>query len=108
MMLLQQRDAARRQRRMEAYWKTREQLRSALADLIPGREIIVFGSLTRPGVFHGRSDVDLALPEPAADVDGLSLAAELTDRLNRPVDVVRISRCRFREKLLREGEQWIV
>jgi predicted nucleotidyltransferase len=106
MTLLQQRDEARRRRRIEAYRETRERLRAALAELIPGHQVIVFGSLTKPGVFNDRSDVDLALPESADDLDELTLSADLTDRLDRPVDVLRLSRCRFRQKILREGESW--
>jgi predicted nucleotidyltransferase len=77
-----------------------------LAELIPGRKVIVFGSLTKPGVFNDRSDVDLALMDDSSDTDPLTLTAELMERLGRPVDVVRLSQCRFREKIRREGEAW--
>ena len=106
MTLLQQRDVARLERRLVAYAETRQQLRGALAELIPGREVIVFGSLTKPGVFNDRSDVDLALSEPTSGIETLHLTAELTDRLCRPVDLIRLDQSRFREKILREGERW--
>lgn len=107
MTLLQQRDQARRRRRLEVYAETRERLREALAQLIPGQKVIVFGSLTKPGVFNDRSDVDLALEMEPARMNSWSLASELTERLKRPVDVVLLDRCRFRAKIVREGEPWI-
>jgi len=105
--LLQKRDAARRHRRLEVYEDTRRRLRAALANLIPGCKVIVFGSLTRPGLFNDCSDVDLALVEPLPPVDPLRLMSELMERLGRPVDVVLLEKCRFRQKILREGEAWI-
>jgi hypothetical protein len=58
MTLLQERDEARCQRRLQAFAETRARLKSALATLIPGHKVILFGSLTKPGVFNDRSDVD--------------------------------------------------
>jgi len=107
MTLLQKRDAARRQRRLELYAETRQRLRAALADLIPGCKVIVFGSLTKPGVFNDRSDVDLALEQEPACMNAWRLTGELMDRLGRPVDVVLLPKCRFRQKILREGEVWM-
>ena len=107
MTLLQQRDLARRQRRLEVYAETRERLREALAQLIPGEKVIVFGSLTKPGVFNDRSDVDLALEKEPAMMNSWTVASELADRLRRPVDVVLLGHCRFRAKIIREGEPWM-
>lgn len=104
--LLQQRDADRRARRLEVLAETRRRLRMALAELIPGQEVIIFGSLTKPGVFNDRSDVDLALTGSRLGVDPLRLTAELMERLERPVDVVVLEQCRFRGKIQREGERW--
>jgi predicted nucleotidyltransferase len=107
MTLLQKRDAARRQRRLEVYADTRRRLRAALADLIPGCKVILFGSLTKPGIFNDRSDVDLALEAPPPHVDAWRLMSDLMERLGRPVDVVLLEKSRFREKIQREGEAWI-
>ena len=68
--------------------------------------MIVFGSLTRPGVFNDASDVDLALERPPAAMSEGCLMVELMERLSRRVDVVLLSECRFRAKILREGEVW--
>jgi predicted nucleotidyltransferase len=102
----QNRDAARHRRRLAALADTRRRLRTALAELMPGHRVIVFGSLTKPGVFNARSDVDLALVGPSVALDPLKLTSELMERLARPVDVVVLDQCRFREKIRREGELW--
>lgn len=84
----------------------REELRAALREILPGTPVTVFGSLTHPGRFTEVSDVDLAL---AAEPTGLSLyqlIALLSERLGRRVDVMLLSECRFRDKILREGEIW--
>ena len=106
MTLLQKRDAARHRRRLEDLTDTRRRLRTALAELMPGQQVIVFGSLTKPGVFNARSDVDLALVGPPSGLDPLKLTSALMERLARPVDVVVLDQCRFREKIQREGEVW--
>ena len=106
MTLLQKRDLARQQRRLDVFAQTRRRLQSALKELIPGQRVIVFGSLTRPGMFNDRSDVDLALETEAGQMTAERLVSELMERLERPVDVLLLNRCRFREKILREGEVW--
>lgn len=105
--LLQQRDAARARRRLEVYEQTRRQLKQALAELIPSHKVILFGSLTRPGVFNDRSDVDLALESEPSQMSVYRLVAELMERLDRPVDILMLDQCRFRERVRREGEVWI-
>ena len=105
--LLQQRDAARARRRLEIYQETRRRLKDALRELIPGHKIILFGSLTRPGVFNDRSDVDLALESEPPQMSIYRLIAELMERLGRPVDILMLDQCRFRERIRREGEVWI-
>ncbi len=106
MTLLQKRDWARHRRRLRVLAQTRRDLRTALAELIPGQKVIVFGSLARPGVFNDRSDVDLALETEAPQMNCGQLMVELTERLKRPVDVVLLGKCRFRKRILREGEVW--
>ncbi len=108
MTLLQQRDLARRQRRLEVYEETRRRLKESLADLMPGCRVYVFGSLTRPGVFNDRSDVDLALEQEPPQMNVWQLTGALMERLERPVDIVLLDQCRFRDKILREGEIWTI
>ena len=108
MTLLQERDAARRRRRLHIREETREKLRSALADLIPGERVVVFGSLVSPGVFNDASDVDIALERHPPAMSAGCLMVELMERLGRNVDVVMLSECRLRAKILREGETWTI
>jgi len=106
MTLLQKRDAARRQRRLDVLEETRRRLRLALRELVPGERVIVFGSLTKPGIFNDCSDVDLALETEPSGMSLEKLVSELMERLERRVDVLILGRCRFRDKILREGEPW--
>jgi predicted nucleotidyltransferase len=106
MNLLQKRDLARKQRRLDVFVETRLRLQSALRELIPGQRVIVFGSLTRPGAFNDRSDVDLALENESGQMSAERLTSELMERLERPVDVLLLTRCGFRDQILREGETW--
>lgn len=104
--LLARRDEARRARRLALRAETRRRLRDALAELVPGHPIWVFGSLTKPGRFNDRSDVDVALADEPRSISVGQLASELTERLGRPVDLVLLDRCRFRDSILREAELW--
>jgi predicted nucleotidyltransferase len=105
--LLQHRDAVRARRRLEVYDETRSRLKDALRELIPGQKVFLFGSVTRPGVFNDRSDVDLALESEPPQMSIYRLIAELMARLGRPVDIMMVDQCRFRERIRREGEVWI-
>ena len=107
MTLLQEREITRQARRLEIREQTRARLRDALTELIPGERVIVFGSLTRPGVFNDASDVDLALEREPAALSAGCLMVELSERLGRRVDIVMLSECRLRTKIEREGETWM-
>jgi predicted nucleotidyltransferase len=87
--------------------EVRQALRAALTDLLPGRSVTVFGSLTQTGRFTEYSDVDLALRELPADLSLYQLIALLSERLGRRVDVVMLCETRLRDKIAREGEVWI-
>lgn len=106
MTLLQKRDALRSAARLDLYESTRARLREALTDLMPGEDVVLFGSLTRRGGFNAASDVDLALHGEPANLSASLLMMELAERLERRVDVILLPRCRFKEKILREGEAW--
>jgi predicted nucleotidyltransferase len=65
----------------------------------------IFGSLTRPGRFGARSDVDLALArDPSAQQFRIMSALSLA--LDHDVDVILIDDCPFAGKIIREGIQW--
>lgn len=105
--LLQEQDAERRRQRLHLYSETRQRLKVALAQLIAGRKVVLFGSLTHPGVFNAHSDIDIAIEQELPEMSELRLASELMERMSRPVDVIVLSHSRLREKILREGETWI-
>lgn len=86
--------------------QTRLDLQRVLSDLLPRQTVIVFGSLTRPGKFHARSDIDVALLEPVPAMSEYRLQALLEESLHRSIDLVVLNGVRFREKIEREGERW--
>jgi len=104
--LLQRRDKALAEARNRLWLETRQRLRDSLGDLLPGSRVVVFGSLTKCALFHEDSDVDLALFAEPANRSIFGLMGELEERLHRPVDVVLLDQCRFRDKILKEGELW--
>lgn len=104
--LLFRRDEARRARRIAVRLQVRRDLRAALEALVPGERVWIFGSLTQPGRFHDASDVDVALEAEPVVMSAGRLSSELSERLARPVDVVLLESCRFRDKIRREGELW--
>lgn len=106
MTLLQRRDAERDRERLVLFDRTRDQLREVLRALLPSSRVIVFGSITRRGVFNAASDIDLALFDDPPDMSVLGLMAEIDGRMRRPVDIVLLEQSRLKEKILREGEIW--
>lgn len=103
---LQQIDSDRRRRREALRDETRRRLRSALKELLPGQRVIVFGSVLRPGKFKETSDVDIAIDYEPTNRSIYQLTSLLAEKLDRPVDVVLLGECRFRDRILREGETW--
>ena len=75
--------------------------------MLPASRVIVFGSLTKRGVFNAASDLDLALFEEPAGRSIFGLMAELEERMRRHVDVLLLEKTRLKEKILREGEIWM-
>jgi len=84
----------------------RADLRAALDDLLPQTTVTVFGSLVKPGRFNEYSDVDLALAAEPTAMSVFQLSSLLGERLGRRVDVILLPECRFRARIVREGEQW--
>ena len=104
--LLFRRDEARRARRLALHAQVMADVRAALRELMPGSRVWIFGSLTQPGRFNDASDVDIALEVEPDSMSMGRLSSELAERLGRPVDIVQLDGCRFRDKILREGELW--
>lgn len=79
-----------------------------LDELGPGYKIeraYLFGSLTKPGRFHPKSDVDIAVEriDPLRFFEAMS---EFFNRLGREVDLVELDKCHFADKIRREGVLW--
>ena len=106
MTLLQKRDAERQHQRLVLFDRTRGELRAVLRAVLPASRVIVFGSLTKRGVFNAASDIDLALFAEPAGRSVFGLMAELEERMRRHVDVLLLEETRLKEKILREGEIW--
>ena len=68
-------------------------------------EIYIFGSVLREGRFGPKSDVDFAvLGLPKHDL--YRLVGELSDALERPVDVVVLEESRMVGSIKRKGVRW--
>ena len=106
MTMLQQMAAERLQNRERLRLEVRRELHLALGELVPARKVIVFGSLVKRGRFTENSDVDVAFESEPAGLSRCQLTSVLAERLGRPVDMVLLPECRFRDKILREGEAW--
>ena len=108
MTLLQQLERERSSAREELRQKRRAELRRALSQLLPGTRVIVFGSLTKSGRFNEFSDIDLALETEPAGLSIYQLTARLMEEMGCGVDVVLLDESRFRNRILAEGEEWIL
>jgi predicted nucleotidyltransferase len=68
-------------------------------------EAWVFGSVTRPGRFGARSDIDLALGADPG-MRQMRIGAELYQALDRDVDVILLEDCPFAAQIVEEGIRW--
>jgi predicted nucleotidyltransferase len=107
MTLLTQMAAERRDAVEALRLRTRERLRAALRELLPGRVCWVYGSLTQPGRFAEWSDVDLALEKEPEGRSIYLLMSLLSERVGREVDLTLLGETRLRGKIVKEGERWI-
>ncbi|MCL4805603.1 MAG: nucleotidyltransferase domain-containing protein [Anaerolineae bacterium] len=104
-------DQALADRRAE--WERRrlamlERVMAALDEVAPSfgvQRAYIFGSLAKPGRYHERSDVDVAV-EWAGVGDFFDLAAEVSMRLGQDIDILPLDRIHFADKIRREGILW--
>jgi len=104
--LLQEMERERLERRERLRAQVRQQLREVLPQTIPGQQVVVYGSLVKPGRFSEGSDIDLALASEPPGMSLYLLASRLAERLGRRVDLVLLHESRLQDKILREGETW--
>ncbi len=108
MTLLQEMERERLQRRECLRNSVREQLREVLRQVAPGQRVVLFGSIIRAGTFGETSDIDLALEAEPRGMSVYQITSLISERMGRPVDVVLLRETRLRDKILREGETWIL
>jgi uncharacterized protein len=65
----------------------------------------IFGSLSRPGRFTERSDVDLAIESMRAD-RFFEAISTLSEALGRDVDLVELEKCHFGDRIREQGILW--
>jgi predicted nucleotidyltransferase len=104
---LQQMNRQRAERNEALRVEVRERLRSVLRRLVPVDQVVVFGSLTKPHRFTNTSDIDIALETEPMETSLYQLTALLAEEMGRPVDIILLSECRFRDRIAREGEIWM-
>lgn len=75
------------------------------ADRFDFRQLYLFGSVTVAGRFREDSDVDVAVVDLPGD-QFFPLAAFLSSRLERDVDMVMLEDVHFAHKIKREGLLW--
>ncbi|MCX5973205.1 MAG: nucleotidyltransferase domain-containing protein [Coprothermobacterota bacterium] len=86
--------------------ETVKALRNALAQILPGQVVYVFGSLIQPYRFRQASDVDVAFADLPPGLSIYRVQAELEEALKRSVDVLLLPETRFRQTIENEGGQW--
>lgn len=82
-------------------------LRSALARLVPGCAVWVYGSVIVPGGFNRCSDVDVAFESLPDALSLYRMQSLLSEVCGREVDVCFLDETRLKPKIQKEGERWI-
>ena len=104
--LLQQLSRQRAEHHETLRLEVRQRLKNVLRQLAPADQVVVFGSLARPYRFTDTSDIDIALKTEPSGMTLYQLTGLLAEQMGRPVDVILLSECRFRDRIAREGETW--
>jgi len=68
-------------------------------------EAYIFGSVASTGKYHSGSDVDIAL-SGLNKFDYYAFVGDISELLNKQVDVVLLEECRFRRSVLEKGIKW--
>ena len=69
------------------------------------KEIYLFGSLVQEGRFKPNSDVDIAVLG-LNKFDYYTFIGEVSEILNRRVDVIRLEECHFSSSIVKKGIRW--
>jgi predicted nucleotidyltransferase len=68
-------------------------------------EAYMFGSLAKTGQYRPGSDVDIAL-SGLNKFDYYAFVGDISEMLNKRVDVVLLEECRFRKAIMEKGIKW--
>lgn len=74
---------------------------------MPETAVWVYGSLVKPGRFHGWSDVDVAIESVPPGMTLEYLQSLLSADVGREVDVCLLDRTRLKTVIEGSGERWI-
>lgn len=66
----------------------------------------IFGSLSQPGRYHERSDVDIAVEWPRGKAGFFDLAGDVSQRIGQDIDIQPLDQIPFADKIRREGILW--
>ncbi len=69
-------------------------------------DIYLFGSIVQKGRFQPNSDVDIAV-RGLNKFDYYAFIGEVSEILNRRVDVIRLEECHFSSSIIKKGMRWI-
>lgn len=67
----------------------------------PGCNVYLTGSIVRPGLFSGNSDIDIAVENFRGS--RLDLFMELSGLFDMPVDLIIMERCHFSQQIREKG-----
>ena len=70
-------------------------------------EAYLFGSLTKKGRFIRNSDIDIGV-QGLNKLDHYAFVGDISDLLDRPVDVVLLEECHFAKTIKKKGQDKIV
>ena len=65
----------------------------------------IFGSVASTGRYRSESDVDIAL-SGLDTLDYFAFIGDISELLNKRVDVVRLEECRFSQSIISKGIKW--
>ena len=68
-------------------------------------EAFIFGSVANAGKYHPGSDVDIAL-SGLNKFDYYAFVGDISELLNKRVDVVLLEECRFSKSIVEKGIKW--
>ena len=96
------------QQREQARLNTMNAIKKALNHLeerYTWDDAYIFGSVATEGRYRSASDVDIAL-SGLDTLDYFAFIGDISELLNKSVDVVRLEECRFSQSIITKGIKW--